>query len=228
MSAVVNNAEKFIWSNLKMYLMQYPTCFLDNLLKIKNEEADFPIDRYEDFINQLDKHIQLGSYVVNQAEQFSDLPFVTVNIAAIPGSSCNTRVVIGFDIAFTTDSPRPTRDQSIQYVGNSSEAVASFRANIANGLDKIFHGAFDDVAGIDPVDAAFFDRLRGQTIPNPTDPTDTREWKYNIVGAVDDDCTISEVTQLKREDRSSALSVFHIVYKMDLNRLYGDGVDCGC
>lgn len=227
MSAIVNNAEKFIWNNFKMYLMQCPTCFLDNILKIKDDTATLPIDRYEDFIDQLDKHIQLGSYVVNQAEQFSDLPFVTMNIAAIPLTSCNTRVVIGFDIAFTTDSPRPDKTQSIQYVGNSSEAVASFRANIANGLDKIFHGALDDIA-TDPVDAAFFDRLRGQTIPNPVDPTDTREWKYNMTGAVDDECTISEVTQLKREDRSSAIAVFHIVYKMDLNRLYGDGVDCGC
>lgn len=227
MSAIVNNAEKFIWNNLKMYLMQYPTCFLDNILKVKDEEADLPIDRYEDFINQLEKHIGLGSYVVNQAEQFSDVPYVTVNIAAIPSEGCTTRVVIGFDIVFTTDSPRPDNTQSLQYVGNSSEAVASFRANVANGLDQIFHGALDDIS-TDPIDAAFFDRLRDQTLPNPINPNDTREWKYNITGHVDDDNTISEVQQLKREDRSSALSVFHIVYKMDLNRLYGDGIDCGC
>ena len=227
MSAITNNAEKFIWNNLKMYLMQYPTCFLDNILKIKDKDATLPIDRYEDFINQLEKHIGLGSYIVNQAEQFSDVPFVTVNIAAIPSEGCTTRVVIGFDIVFTTDSPRPDNTQSLQYVGNSSEAVASFRANLANGLDQIFHNAMDDV---DPDfgDAAFFDRLREQTLPNPADPSDTKEWMYNIKGMVDDDNMISEVQQLKREDRSSALSVFHIVYKLDLNRLYGDGIDCGC
>ena len=143
MSTIVNNAEKFIWNNLKMYLMQYPTCFLDNILKVKDENAELPVDRYEDFINQLEKHIGLGSYVVNQAEQFSDVPYVTVNIAAIPSEGCTTRVVIGFDIVFTTDSPRPDNTQSLQYVGNSSEAVASFRANVANGLDQIFHGALD-------------------------------------------------------------------------------------
>lgn len=227
MSTIVNNAEKFIWNNLKMYLMQYPTCFLDNILKVKDDTATTPIDRYEDFINQLEKHIGLGSYVVNQAEQFSDVPYVTVNIAAIPSEGCTTRVVIGFDIVFTTDSPRPDNEQSLQYVGNSSEAVASFRANIANGLDQIFHGAMDDISP-DPIDAAFYDRLRDQTIPNPVNPSQTAPWKYNIRGNVDDDNTISEVQQLKREDRSSALSVFHIVFKMDLNRLYGDGIDCGC
>lgn len=227
MSAIVNNAEKFVWNNLKMYLMQYSTCFLDNILKVKDKDAELPIDRYEDFINQFEQHIGLGSYVVNQAAQFSHVPYVTVNIVAIPSRGCNTRVIMGFDVIFTTDSPRPTEEQSLQYVGNSSESVASFRANIANGLDKIFHGALDDIS-TDPVDAAFFDRLRGQTIPNPADPTDTKEWKYNIIGNVDEENTMSEVTQLKREDRSSALSVFHLVYKLDINRLYGDGIDCGC
>lgn len=225
MSQILNNCEKFLWNSFKMYLMQYPTCFLDNILKVKDETAELPIDRYEDFINNLEKHIGLGSYIVNQAEQFSDVPYVTVNIAVVPTQGCNTRVIMGFDIVFTTDSPRPDNTQSLQYVGNSSEAVASFRANIANGLDQIFHDAFQ---GDSYNDAAFFDRLRDQTIANPVNPTQTTEWKYNIVGTVDDDNTISEVEQLKREDRSSALAVFHIVYKMDLNRLYGDGIDCGC
>lgn len=226
MSKIANNAEKYIWMNFKMFLMQYPTCFLDNILKVKDENADLPVDRYEDFINSLEKHVSLGNYTVDQAELFSDLPYVTMNIAAIPTGECSTRVVIGFDITFTTDSPRPDRNQSLQYVGNSPEAVASFRANIANGLYQIFHGAMDD---IDPnIDAAFFDRLRDQTLANPIDPTKTRAWKYNIVGQVDEENTISDVEQLKREDRSSALSVFHMVFKMDLNRLYGDGEDCGC
>lgn len=227
MSKIVLNAEKFLWNNFKMYLMQYKTCFLDNILKIKDENAELPIDRYEDFPASLDKHVGLGSYIVNQAEQFSDVPYVTVNIAAIPAGGCTTRVIMGFDIVFTTDSPRPTTEQSLQYVGNSSEAVASFRANIANGLDQIFHGAFDDISD-DSIDAAFYDRLRGQTLPNPVNPANTKEWKYNVMGSVDDDSTLSEVMQLKREDFSQALAVFHIVYKMDINRLYGDGVDCGC
>lgn len=226
MSTIVNNAEKFVWNNLKMYMMQYPTCFLDNILKIKDESAELPVDRYEDFVNQLEKHVGLGSYIVNQAEQFSDVPYVTVNIIASPIGGCNTRVYMGFDIIFTTDSPRPDAEQSLQYVGNSSEAVASFRANLANGLDQIFHRAYADT---DPYrEAAFFDRLRDQTLSNPVRPSQTAEWKYNIIGAVDDYNYISEVTQLKREDRSSALSVFHIRYRLDLNRLYGDGVDCGC
>lgn len=231
MSAIVNNAEKWLWNNLKMYLMQYPTCFLDNLLKIKDPNATTPVDRYDDFVNQLESHIGLGSYVVNQAAQFSTVPYVTVNIMAIPTGTCSTRVVMGFDIVFTTDSPRPDDKTTTQYVGNSSEAVAAFRSNIANGLDLIFHDAFGDLypVGVGPApDRAFFDRLRGQELLNPVNPNQKTQWQYNIIGQVDDDNTITEVTQLRREDRSSGLAVFHVVYKLDLNRIYGDGISCGC
>lgn len=226
MSKIANNAEKYIWNNFKMYLMQYPTCLLDNILKIKDKNAEMPVDRYEDFVNSLEKHVSLGNYTIDQAEMFSDLPFITMNIIAIPGVSCSTRVVIGFDVTFATDSPRPDRDQSLQYVGNSPEAVASFRANIANAMYDIFHGAMDD---IDPsLDAAFFDRLRDQTLSNPVDPTRTKDWNYNILGQVDEANTVSDVEQLKREDRSSAISVFHMVFKMDLNGIYGADEYCGC
>lgn len=231
MSVVVNNVEKFLWNNFKMYLMQYPTCFLDNILKVKDSNADNPIDRYEDFINQLETHIGLGSYVVNQAAQFSTVPYITVSIQAIPVNHCNTRVVMGFDIVFTTDSPRPDDRTTTQYVGNSSEAVASFRANIANGLYQIFHGAFDDLYdeenGPAP-DKAFFDRLREAELADPTNPNDVRVWKYNVIGHVDEEDTLSQVEQLRREDRSSGLSVFHMVFTMDIGRIYGDGIDCGC
>lgn len=231
MSTVVNNAEKFLWNNFKMYLMQYPTCFLDNLLKIKDGDATDPVERYEDFVNQLETHMGLGSYVVNQAAQFSTVPYVTVNIQPIPTGKCGTRVVMGFDIVFTTDSPSPNSATTTQYVGNSSEAVAAFRANIANGLDQIFHNAFADLydenTGPAP-NKAFFDRLREQELINPLNHTQTKVWDYNIIGMVDDDNTISEVEQLRREDRSSGIAVFHVVYTLDINRIYGDGIDCGC
>lgn len=229
MSLVSDNAEKWLWNNFKMYLMQWPTCFLDNILKVKNENATYPIDRYEDFINSLEKHVGLGSYTVNQAAQFSNVPYVTVNIEAYPRQSCSTRVVMRFDILFTTDSPRPDELDSTQYVGNSSEAVASFRANIANGIHQIMHQAYnEEVYEGESPDLAFFDRLRDQTIPNPANIDDVREWKYNIIGQVDNSEYMTPVVQLKREDRSSGLSVFTITYTMDINRLYGDGLDCGC
>lgn len=229
MSQISDNAEKFLWNNLKMYLMQYQTCFLDNILKVKDESAAYPIDRYEDFINSFEKHIGLGSYTAGQAAQFSNVPYVTVNINTYPLHSCQTRVTMRFDILFTTDSPRPDRNDSTQYVGNSSEAVASFRANIANGLRQIMHQAYNEDAyeGESP-DLAFFDRLRDQTLPNPANIDDTRDWAYNVVGQVDEDSIITDVYQLKREDRSSGLLMFSIRYTMNINRLYGDGIDCGC
>lgn len=229
MSQISDNAEKYIWNNFKMYLFQYHTCFLDNILKIKDEKAVYPIDRYDDFINSFEKHIGLGSYTAGQAAQFSNVPYVTVNIQAHPMSGCTTHVVMSFDVLFTTDSPRPDRLDSTQYVGNSSEAVASFRANIANGLRDIMQTAYDPetVDGASPR-VAFFDRLRDQTIPNPANIDETRDWEYNVVGFVDDDSYISEVIQLKKEDRSSGLLLFTITYTMDVNRLYGNGIDCGC
>lgn len=231
MSSIVNNIEKFFWNNLKMYLMQYPTCLLDNILKVKDSTATSPIDRYEDFLNQLENHMGLGSYVVNQAAQFSTVPYITVNVAAIPTGHCSNRVIVGFDIVYTTDSPSPNAATSTQYVGNSSEAVAAFRANIANGFDQIFHHAADDLYPTEfgpAPDTPFFERLREQELVNPVDNTKKALWQFNIIGQVDDDNTVSETTQLRREDRSSALSVFHIVYKLDINRIYGDGIDCGC
>ena len=220
-------AEKFLWANFKMYLMQYPSCLLDNILKVDDVKSDDPMTRYHDFMNEFSKHIGLGSYVVEQAAQFSDYPYVTVHFAPIDLDGCSTRVVIGFDIVWVTDLPK--NEHILQETGNSAEAVATFRASIMSGLDELMYKAFDGVAYKNQyIRQAFFDRLRDQTIPSPVDKNKTKLWKYNIIGTVDDEKTITEVTQLKREDRPSAISVFHVVYKMDINKLYGDGIDCGC
>lgn len=220
-------AEKFLWNNLKMYLMQYPTCLCDNILVVKDEEADDPMERYDDFLNALENHLGLGSYVIQQAAQFSNLPYVTVNIAPIDIGNCSTRVVIGFDIVFATDTP--SHEHTKKETGSSSEAVASFRANMMAALDELMYEAFDGVAFSGQyMNQAFFDRLRDQTLSSPIDRSKTKPWKYNVVGLVDEEKTVTEVTQLKREDRSSGLSVFHVVYKLDINKLYGDGIDCGC
>lgn len=220
-------AEKFLWNNLKMYLMQYPTCLCDNILQVQNDGADFPIDRYKDFFTSLDVHIGLGSYTIQEATQFSDLPYVNVRIQPVDLGSCSTRVIVTFDVVFATDLPKADDDQT-KYAGNSSEAVASFRANMISALDELMFNAYDAVAYPDGLNQAFFDRLRNQTLPNPVDPSRTASWKYNVVGQVDAETTISEVTQLKAEDRNSGLSVFQVTYRLDLNGLYGDGIDCQC
>lgn len=220
-------AEKFLWNNLKMYLMQYQTCLCDNILKIKDEKADFPIDRYENFMISLDNHIGLGSYTLQQPPQFSNLPYINVRFTPYDLGSCSTRVTVTFDIVFATDLPKANDDQT-KYAGNSSESVAAFRANIVSALDELMYNAYDKVAYPDGLNQAYFDRLREQTLPNPVDPSKTADWKYNVVGQVDAETTISEVMQLKTEDRNSGLSVFQVVYRLDLNKIYGDGIDCQC
>jgi len=226
---IANNAEKFIWQNLKMYLMSYPTCLLDNVLEVVDDAAELPVDRYKDFVNELEAHIGLGSYVVNQASQFSRSPYITVNIATVPMGNCVTRAIIGFDIVFATDAPAAPNGDLTRYVGNSSEAVASFRKNICTALDELFYFAYDPASHPGELwSEAFFDRLRDKTLINPVTQSETAAWKYNMMAEVDDENNISQVTQLKREDRSTQLSVFHVVYKIDINRLYGDGVDCAC
>lgn len=230
MSKMSTWVEKFLWNNMKMYLQQFPSCLCDNILVVKDEDADDPMNRYEDFLNSLENHFGLGSYVVQQAAQFSNLPYVTVNIAPIDIGNCATRVVIGFDIVFATDTP--SHDHTRRETGNSSEAAASFRANIMSALDELMYYAYDGAAyaaaGQFAPNTAFFDRLRDQVVSSPFDRSKTKAWKYNVVGQVDEEKVVTEVTQLKREDRSSGLSVFHVVYKLDINKLYGDGVDCGC
>lgn len=220
-------AEKFLWNTLKMYLMQFPTCLCDNILEVTNDEADFPVDRYKDFFTSLDNHIGLGSYTLQEPPQFSNLPYINARFQPIDLGSCSTRVIVTFDVSFASDLPNAVDDQT-KYTGNSSEAVAAFRANIISALDELMFNAYDHDAYPDGLNQAFFDRLRDQTIPNPVDPSKTAAWKYNIVGQVDAETTISEVTQLKKEDRNSGLSVFQVVYRLDLNKLYGDGIDCQC
>lgn len=218
MSATTASAEKFIWNNLRMYLLTHKSCLLDNLFGITGD-VDNPMVRYKDLLERLDQHIGLGSYTNTQPTQFSRLPFITVNVATIGGDNCNTRVVLGFDVAFTTDTPD---DKKGSYsVGNTNEAVAGFRANIQSSLDELMYDA-TDVAHYHSI--SFFDALREQTITNPLDPTEKKPWAYNIWGQVDSRVDISEVSQLKREDRSSGISVFSVVYTMDINRLN----DCGC
>lgn len=229
-SKMIANAEKFLWANFKQYLMQFPTCLCDLFLEIKDPNAENPMDRYEDFLNNLEQHIGLGSYVTGQAAQFSRTPYMTVQFQAIPMGGCATRVVMGFDIAYATDTPKAPNGDMTRYVGSSAESVADFRADVMMALDELMFYAFPE-----PEDderefkqAAFFDRLRDQEITNPVNPNDKRLWKYGVIGLVDDESTLSEVTQLKREDRSTQLNLFHIVYKMDLNELRTPDWDCGC
>lgn len=228
-SKIIAEAENFLWNNFKMYLMQYPTCLCDTFLDVANPDAEKPIDRYKDFMNELEAHIGLGSYVNGQAAQFSRTPYLTVNFQPIPMGGCATRVIMGFDVVYATDTPPAPNGNMTRYVGSSSESVADFRADVMLALDEMFFYAFDHQEHEGELyTQAFFDRLRDQEITNPVNPNQTVKWGYNIIGQVDDDSTISEVSQLKREDRSTGLNVFHIVYKMDLNELRTLTWDCGC
>lgn len=217
--------EKFVWNNLKMYLMQWQTCLLDTMLVVDNQESETPITRYRDFMNELEAHVGLGSYVTQQATQFSNLPYLTVRISPYDVGHCAARCLISFDVVFATDTPHNT--DADKNPGNSSESVATFRANIMNALDALMYNAYDKVDGVYE-SPAFFDRLRDQAIPNPTKPEETADWKYNIIGTVADEKDVTEVIQLKREDRQSGLSVFTVTYTINIDRLYGGDVDCGC
>lgn len=224
---IVARAEDFLWSCFKYYLMSYQTCLLDLILKIKDEEATNPFDRYVDLANELDAHIGLGSYVNGQAAQFSKTPYITVNIQPIPMGDCTTRVVMGFDIVYSTDTPKAPDDMT-RYIGSSSESVAAFRRAMVDALDQLFYRASGDEELSKFDEQAFYDVLYNKEVVNPTDPTDIREWDYNVIGQVNSEVTISEVTQLKREDRSVGLNLFHIVYTIDIDRLQTADEDFGC
>lgn len=220
-------AEKFLWNNFKMYLLEYPTCLCDNILAVKDANNINPFSRYTDFANQIEQHIGLGSYVVQQATQFSNLPYVTVNIEHIEVGHCAARVAMSFNIVFATDTP--SNEDTSREPGNSSEAVAAFRADIISSLDQMMYGAFGNKEPDGVYSSpAFFDALRDQELPNPVKPEQTKLWEYNVVGTVDDEKFITAVHQLKREDRSSGLSVFDVIYHIDINKLYGGDIDCGC
>ena len=223
--------EKFIWQNLKMYLMLFDSCLLDTILKIDNPNSNIPLTRYKNFMEELNNHIGLGSYVVQQATQFSNLPYITVRISPYDIGHCTSKAIVSFDVVFATDTPHNT--DADKNPGNSSESVAAFRANVMNGLDKLMYEAYIGVPEDDNEigmyrSLSFFDMLRDQTLPNPVKPDQTALWKYNINGTVDDDKEITEVIQLKREDRTSGLSVFTVSYIINIDGIYGGDVDCGC
>lgn len=230
-NAMVSRAEEFVWNCWKFNLLSWQSCLLDLILEVKDENATNPFDRYKDFPNSLEEHMGLGSYTTGQAAQFSKTPYITVNIQALPMGGCSTRVVMGFDVVFSTDTPKAD-DGTTRYVGSSSESVAKFRADIMNALNNLFYYAYDDNDPRIEADAtftqSFMDRLAGQTVVNPTNPNDEKPWEYNITAFVDEDATLSEVSQLKREDRYTGLNVFHIVFRFDINRMWSDGFDCGC
>lgn len=228
MNKVIGNVEDFIWNNLRFYLLTYQTCLLDLLLTVKDPEATKPFDRYKDFMNDLGRHMGLGSYVNVQSTQFSEIPYITVNISAIPMTGCSTRAVVGFDVVFTTDVPKAPKGNSTRYVGNSNESVAQFRAEVADALCQLFYRAYPEQTDDTFYDVPFWEAFYDKEVKNPSNPDETRLWNYNIKGQVDSEYTISEVTQLKREDRSSGLSVFTVVFTLDINHLSGDGIDCGC
>lgn len=222
--------EKFLWNNLKMYLMLYETCLLDELLVVENQMSNVPLERYKNFMVELNNHIGLGSYVTQQATQFSNLPYITARINPYDIGHCTSKAIVSFDVVFATDTPHNT--DADKNPGNSSESVAAFRAAIINGLDKLMYEAYTPADGIGSQGAyqspAFFDALRDQTLPNPVKPEVTKPWIYNVNGTVDDDKEITEVIQLKREDRASGLSVFTVSYVINIDGVYGGDVDCGC
>lgn len=221
-------AEEFLWNNLKMVLIEYQTCLCDSLLTVVNHNSHDPMTRYEDFLNQLEAHIGLGSYVVQQATQFSATPYITVNIFPYDLGSCNARATMAFDIVFATDTPDGNDRKN---PGNSSEAVASFRARVIDALDQLMYRCYDLPEALKSgvhSSPAFFDRLRDQVLPSPTNPEDRRRWRYNIIGTVAEEKEVTDVIQLKREDRTSGLSVFTVSYTIELSRLYNHKVDCNC
>lgn len=233
-SKIVARAEEFIWNCWKFYLMSYPSCFLDLILEIKDETADNPFDRYKDFPNSLEQHMGLGSYTTGQPAQFSKTPYVTVNIQAIPTGTCSCRAVMGFDIVYSTDTPKAD-DGMTRYVGSSSESVAAFRADMMTAIDQLFYYAYADDDPRIGADAlftqSFMERLKGQEVVNPANPNEKKAWEYNIEAFVDEAGSISEITevsQLKREDRYTGLNVFHIIHTFDVNRLWSSDMDCGC
>ena len=219
-------AELYLWSNFKFFLMTRKTCLLDNLLTISDSTSDDPYTRYNDFSNALDQHIGLGSYVAGQSAQFSRFPYVTMTVVPLDRGDCSTRVVLTFDVAYGVDTPDNLTTQT-GYPGNSSEAIATWKANICSALDEIMYSAFSD-GEKHYSKQAFFDDLRDTAWVNPATKTGSaKEWKYNIIGHVEDSVEISEVYQLKKEDRSSGCLVFSVVYNIDISRLYGRD-DCGC
>lgn len=228
---MVARAEEFIWNNWKFYLMSNATCLLDLLLEVKDPDANNPFDRYKDFPNSLEEHMGLGSYTTGQAAQFSKTPYLTVNIVPIPTGHCSTRVIMGFDVVYSTDTPK-AEDGMTRYVGSSAESVAKFRADMMTALDEMFYYAYPDDDPRVEADASFqqsfMDALEGATVLNPASPNGSKKWEYNMTTFVNEDAEISEVSQLKREDRATGLNVFHIIQKFDINRMYGNGWDCGC
>ena len=228
---LVAHAEQFIWNNWKFYLMSFPTCLLDLLLEVQDINAENPFERYKDFPNSLEEHMGLGSYVTGQAAQFTKSPYLTVNIHPIPTGRCSCRVVMGFDVVYATDTPAAP-DGMTRYVGSSAESVANFRADMMSALDEMFYRAYDPEDPRIEADAlfsqSFMDRLYDTEVVNPANPNEKKKWEYNVLAFIDEDTEVTEVSQLKREDRYTGLNVFHIVHTFDLNKLWNDQLHCGC
>lgn len=228
---LVAHAEEYIWNNWKFYLMSYGTCLLDLLLEVQNPQSDNPFERYKNFPNSLEEHMGLGSYTTGQAAQFSKTPYLTVNIQPISMGGCACRVIMGFDIVFSTDTPKAD-DGMTRYIGSSSESVAKFRADMMVAFDEMFFYAHDpdDERAINDAQftQSFMDRLQDQNVINPANPNEMKPWQYNVRAFVDEDSEISAVSQLKREDRYTGLNVFHAVYKFDLNNLWNEKENFGC
>lgn len=227
MSKLASNAENYLWNCFKFYLMTRRTCLCDNVLNIVNSASDDPTIRYSDFNNSLNEHFGLSSYVAGQSAQFSRFPYIVMNVDALDRGNCYSRVILSFDVIYGVDTPEGTDNDSV-HPGNSSEAIAQFKSNICDALDELMYEAFND-GNKHYSKQAFFDALRDTSWVNPITKTGTaKAWKYNVVGHVEDSVDISEVMQLKKEDRGSSCLVFTVVYNLDIYKLYGNGIDCGC
>ena len=226
-SEIVALSEQYLFNNFKFYLMKYGSCLLDILLEVQDDTSPDPMTRYKDFTNALEQHMGLGSYVTGQPAQYTKTPYLTVNIKAIPMGNCNTRVVMGFDIVWSTDTP-PAPDNVTKYVGSSAESVAAFRADMVTALNDLMYRSWGEEENDPWKTQAFFDVLRNQMVTNPTNPNEGKKWTYNIRGQVDGNVEISEVFQLKTEDRYVGLNLFHVIYNIDIYELWDGERRIGC
>lgn len=210
----------YLWNNMEHYIRLYHTCLLDLLFCVKDDTTDIHINRYNDFVNNYSKHINLISHSSVRHEQ--KYPYIGIDFSDYISGQCHIDINVSFRIVY---------NPAISPVGCSNGCQKCIKDPlewadcISNEIVKMFNFKSQDIDGSN-IDSNLFDFLRCTN--QPMAANDAVElidiWKWNVIATTKDNIIISPSEARNPNDE---LLEFNVLVPLRVTEFYSDKT-CKC
>lgn len=120
-----------LFRNIKRWLAIHGQDLLDLILPIADDTKTNPLERYDNFAEELNKHFNLLAYYQSQPKP--DLPVILVSFKDLTGNSCFPKMRIYFDVYFETIAPQDCKDNRT-IVCNTPEDILNYNQLVNEAL----------------------------------------------------------------------------------------------